>query len=140
MHLNARRYTARVYENNDYLRTHVWCSSNTFSFFIYFFFTVVVVVLYTGNGRVIGPPLRMRRPEDQSSSAASAGLMMEVVRYSVYIDVVYSPSHPPFQRPHPRTIINTHAYVIRHIIFVSLYYCHYIIILFNTEVVRVQVW
>ncbi|XP_050520890.1 zinc finger protein basonuclin-2-like isoform X3 [Daktulosphaira vitifoliae] len=31
-----------------------------------------------GNGRVIGAPLRMRRPEDQSPSAASAGLMMEV--------------------------------------------------------------
>lgn len=47
--------------------------------------------LYIGNGRVIGAPLRMRRPEDQSPSAASAGLMMEVVRhynlhtYSIYI-------------------------------------------------------
>ncbi|XP_050442594.1 zinc finger protein basonuclin-2-like isoform X2 [Adelges cooleyi] len=34
-------------------------------------------IFNTGNGRVIGAPLRMRRPEDQSPSAASAGLMME---------------------------------------------------------------
>lgn len=64
--------------------------SNTFFFIIYFIFTAVVL-LYTGNGRVIGPPLRMRRPEDQSSSAASAGLMMEVVRHSMYIDIRVGP-------------------------------------------------
>lgn len=40
-------------------------------------------IVCTGNGRVIGAPLRMRRPEDQSPSAASAGLMMEVVRHYI---------------------------------------------------------
>lgn len=57
------------------------------SFFFFFrFFSLYVLplsLLFTGNGRVIGAPLRMRRPEDQSPSAASAGLMMEVVRHSI---------------------------------------------------------
>lgn len=54
-----------------------------FFFFIYFIFSPLLSLLFTGNGRVIGAPLRMRRPEDQSPSAASAGLMMEVVRHSI---------------------------------------------------------
>jgi len=54
--------------------------------FLYIYFILPLsLLLYTGNGRVIGAPLRMRRPEDQSPSAASAGLMMEVVRHSIYI-------------------------------------------------------
>jgi hypothetical protein len=52
-------------------------------FLFIYFFNSPLSFLYTGNGRVIGAPLRMRRPEDQSPSAASAGLMMEVVRHSI---------------------------------------------------------
>lgn len=51
--------------------------------YVYIHYISPFSLLFTGNGRVIGAPLRMRRPEDQSPSAASAGLMMEVVRHSI---------------------------------------------------------
>lgn len=83
-YLYSQHVQIQIIWNNIICVFYVYVSVYVYLFFLEIYIVVLSLsLLYTGNGRVIGAPLRMRRPEDQSPSAASAGLMMEVVRHSI---------------------------------------------------------